>query len=164
MDACDEIMLKVKKPTGLIAYTPSTLQAYLRPRVLAYCFLILVCAVGLAVSLARHEAFAAVLLRATDSPYQLLPDGRIMNHFKLHLHNQGHQTEEFRLATESKDVELTQPAQSHILTSGESREVHLFAIFSAVTLDKSGSSFNIKVSELTTGLSKNFNSTLIGPH
>lgn len=145
IDACDEIMVKVHKPPGLISYTSSSPQSkinYLRPRVLAYSFLIIFCLVGLTWNLSQREPYSVVLLRAKDTPYQITPDGLILNHFKLHIHNQSHQTQIFKVSLPSEAIaqslQLVQPSDHHELFAGASKEIHLFIRFPAKLLDERG--------------------------
>jgi cytochrome c oxidase accessory protein FixG len=169
VDACDEIMVKVKKPVGLISYTtatPGVKPDYFRPRVLAYGFLILLCLVGFGTSLARHENFSAVVLRATDSPYQMLPDGQVLNHFKLNLHNQSHQTQNFEIAIAGSNsgFTLTQAGTTYAVGSGDSREVHVFVKFPKEALDRSGRApLQIQLREIITQEVRLLESTAVGP-
>ena len=146
IDACDEIMTKVNKPCGLIAYRPSSMQKkvnYLRPRVAAYFILIALCSLGLTYNLSKRQGFSVAALRGRQAPYQLSPEGLVINHFRLHLHNQSRQTELFKIelvdsAAEEPKVTLTQAIDHHELKSGESKEIHLFVQFPKEILDSTG--------------------------
>jgi polyferredoxin len=169
VDACDEIMTKVNKPAGLIGYktnTPGVRPDYFRPRILAYGFLILLCSAALLYGIARHEDFSAVVLRATDTPYQVLPDGQVLNHFKVNLHNQSHQTQSFAisLAAGKSALSLTQAGTLYVLASGDSKEVHVFVKFPKVELDRSGRlPFKFQARETINGELRLIDSTAVGP-
>ncbi len=145
IDACDEIMGKVHKPKGLISYNTSTPQSkinYFRPRVLAYSFLIIICLLGLTFSLSHRKPFSVVLLRGTDSPYQISPDGLIINHFKLNIHNQSHEPQTFKISLPAQSlaqsIQLVQPSDRHEVKAGTSKELHLFIRFPSKILDVRG--------------------------
>ncbi|MCB0363621.1 MAG: cytochrome c oxidase accessory protein CcoG, partial [Bdellovibrionales bacterium] len=78
IDACDEIMTKVKKPKGLIRYTSESALAgvphkMFRFRNFVYLFLILIVASGLVFATARRNPIQITLLRAKDIPYRVVP-------------------------------------------------------------------------------------------
>lgn len=146
IDACDDIMVKVKKPMGLISYSAAVKRSevkMLRPRLVAYLFLFAICSAGLAYNLIGRQPLSVAILRAKDSPYQIGPDGWIINHFKLNLHNQssGRENIEISLAAgglSASQVRLSQTSAAHELKSGESREVHLFLSFPKDVLNEKG--------------------------
>ncbi len=146
IDACDEIMTKVNKPVGLISYdanVPRSQVKLLRPRVLAYLVLFLLSSSGLAYNVAFRKDYAITALRATDTPYQLTQDEKIINHFRIRLHNQSHKKQIFEVSLprdegQWEDIILTQPHQSHELPPGGSGEIHVFLTFEMDQLDDSG--------------------------
>ena len=91
IDACDEIMLKVDRPKGLIRYdslrgVEEKTHRFWRPRVYFYGFMGLL---GLAVAsfvMLTNDAFEANLLRAKATPF-VLEDGGIKNSVSLHVIN-----------------------------------------------------------------------------
>lgn len=171
IDACDEIMVKVHKPKGLISYnvsTPQTKINYLRPRILAYSFLIMACLLGLTLSLSQREPFSIVLLRGTDSPYQLSPDGLVINHFKLNIHNQSHEPQTFIVSLPSQalaqSIQLVMPSIHHELSAGASKEIHLFIRFPQQILDERGKvPLILQVHEVSQKEEKLIDVTGVGP-
>lgn len=105
IDACDEIMLKVNKPTGLIKYTtldgsPFTLK---RSRSIGYMLIMLVMVVGLSYSVATREPLHIAVLRGRGLPYSYVKDPvtgeeLIQNQFRLHIHNQGDVPAKYQLS------------------------------------------------------------------
>lgn len=89
VDACDEVMTKLKKPTGLIRYASAK-----RPKTRAYSYLALclTSVAALVILLAQLRPVDVEVLRAKDTPYVVatLADGSkgIVNHFVLELSNQ----------------------------------------------------------------------------
>jgi cytochrome c oxidase accessory protein FixG len=96
IDACDDVMTKLKKPTGLIRYDSLLPRVRKKSRLNYRAGLYLVLFVGAIVALiftlALIKPIDIELLRAKDIPYttQALPDGTVMvvNHFKLELSNE----------------------------------------------------------------------------
>jgi polyferredoxin len=95
IDACDAVMTKLKRPTGLIRYTSQAALEHaagigakprlLRPRVLIYPALIIIVAVAFITLLATAGPVDVSLTRGRGLPFNTLPDGRISNqmNFKL---------------------------------------------------------------------------------
>jgi cytochrome c oxidase accessory protein FixG len=96
IDACDEVMEKIKKPAGLIRYTSLAELAgkpknRFSPRPYVYSALLLACVASLVVALGRKEFLDVTVLRASDSPYQIVSEGSerlVVNHFRLDISNQ----------------------------------------------------------------------------
>ncbi|MCB0340556.1 MAG: 4Fe-4S dicluster domain-containing protein, partial [Bdellovibrionales bacterium] len=93
IDACNSIMREVKRPKGLIRYdTENRLQGnsvkLLRPRVLIYGLLLLLFTGLLTTKLSTRSLSEWSITRgALDTPFSLLPDGRISNHLHLRISN-----------------------------------------------------------------------------
>jgi cytochrome c oxidase accessory protein FixG len=166
VDACDEIMLKVHKPKGLISYSaavPKEKVRLLRPRVLLYLFLFLIFSGTLGYQISVREPFTAVLLRAKDTPYQLTDDGWVINHFKVNLHNQSHDEQRFTFHLPGGE-KLNQAVDSYDLPPGESKEVHLFVSFQNQQTDKSGRYFGtLEVKEEIQQKTQSLELTGVGP-
>lgn len=133
IDACDEIMTKVKKPTGLIRYDSLRTRVpwYRRPRAAAYAAVLTFMIVGLTTAIVIRKDFSAQLLRGLEAPYTSVtgPAGEalVLNHLRLHLHSQVGRdlrmnlklpealTEKgFTLRIAQSTIEL--PAQAHVET------------------------------------------------
>ena len=91
IDACDEVMTKVHKPTGLIRYDSQsglsgTKTHWLRPRTLLYgvLFLIGVAVTGWALSTVKTAAFSVT--RMTGAPYFVTED-TVRNQFLVRMVN-----------------------------------------------------------------------------
>lgn len=92
IDACDEIMEKVKKPKGLIRYDfLSRMQGrkyrWLRPSTVLYASILFVLLGGLVYRLHNYEPLSIEVLRAKGVPYQSGGEGVIVNRFTLEVNN-----------------------------------------------------------------------------
>jgi cytochrome c oxidase accessory protein FixG len=179
IDACDEIMEKVKKPKGLIKYsTVSGTQNKLTSiRSMIYLAIIVLCTVALTTLLMNRSDVHVALLRAKDSPYQLIKnnDGSeaIMNHFKLHIKNQSFDNKKYQVAIpeefKTMNIELKVPENPIAVSAGTDKTVHIFMVFKKEILTGKGEiklKLNIK-DELsdkddTNDQSKEF--SLVGPN
>jgi cytochrome c oxidase accessory protein FixG len=101
IDACDEIMVGVKKPTGLIRFASENNVAQgekpsLTTRTIAYSIVLIGLITALGFMLASRDDVDVTILRTAGSVYQTLPDGRIANIYNAKLANKTH-----------KDIPLT---------------------------------------------------------
>jgi cytochrome c oxidase accessory protein FixG len=147
IDACDEIMEKVKKPKGLIRYASLRGEntKIFRPRVMIYLVFLLVSVSGLTYGLSHRSGAMITLLRAIETPYQLLKNGdsvEVINHFKLHIHNQTREPQKFHIEPPAswltEGVRLTTHIRNIELPPLKDQIVHFFVIFPAGILDQKG--------------------------
>jgi cytochrome c oxidase accessory protein FixG len=91
IDACDEVMEKVGRPTGLIRYDSlnglrGEKRRVLRPRVYAYTGLLVLGVVVATTFFAKRTPFEANILRLPGIPYTR-ENGNLRNAFEVHLVN-----------------------------------------------------------------------------
>jgi cytochrome c oxidase accessory protein FixG len=108
VDACDEIMTRLSRPTGLIRYdTQNGLsgqpKGVLRPRLYLYLALGLLGLTVASFALAGREPFEANLLRAVGAPFTRELDGRVRNALELHLVNKAAEARRFSITAPSGD-------------------------------------------------------------
>jgi cytochrome c oxidase accessory protein FixG len=144
IDACDEIMTKVKKPTGLIRY--KTLEGdhvkFWKPRTLVYLVVILGCFAALTTRLALRSNTDFSLLRAVETPFTELtePDGQklVMNHFRLHVHNQSSLDREYVLEIPENirgEISITTASNPQKIKAGELFTWHFFVKIKTTAFD-----------------------------
>lgn len=167
-DACDEVMTKIGKPTGLIGYSSETRQQgqntrFFRPRTWVYLGLLFLITAGLLYSLSRRQDFHLALVRAIETPYQLVQDGSeelVINHFKLKIKSQSSQE---RILTAEvlgiNGVQLVSPYIGQKIRAGQSLETHLFIKFPPELLNSQGQ----KVLEIEFFKSQTVSAPLVGP-
>ncbi len=142
IDACDEIMEKVKKPKGLIRYSSTAeMQGEKRIiwnfRTILYSFLILGAFSILTYKITTREDLHWVMLREKTTPYRILDgqeSGFIINQFKAHIRNQTHSEMKIHFhlkddAVLNQSAKLIQQATEIILKPGESQTHLLFIKF-----------------------------------
>jgi len=115
VDACDEVMRKLGRPTGLIKFTSEWEQQggarrLLRPRNLVYLAMMLV-AWGTLGTLVLTRADAVVeIVRGGREPYRLLTSGGVANQQRVRFTNQLDGTQRF-------DVTVLSPADATLVLS-----------------------------------------------
>ncbi len=106
IDACDQVMEKIDRPKGLIAYTSEATmeiadqngaedkflqwKSLLRPRVLIYTFIWLILVVGFLISMALRNPLAFDILRDRNALYQISEPGFVDNVYTLKIMNKDH--------------------------------------------------------------------------
>lgn len=110
IDACDDVMIKVSRPVGLIRYAAaSQLQGTpgkgLRPRLLVYGTLMALSLLTLGVSLNVRKPFESNVLRpAGTTPWYLDAETHVVrNMLEVHLVNKNPETATFRLRIEERE-------------------------------------------------------------
>lgn len=146
IDACDEVMTRIKKPKGLIRYgnqavteghVVADIPLLQRTRAWVYLGLLLVCLGGLFFTVSHRALIQMTLIRAVDFPYQEIPDAQgqiqILNHFKVELRNQTFEDQEIRffLAPEFRRQGVNLVVSNHKakLLPGEPERADLFIQF-----------------------------------
>ncbi len=114
IDACDEIMDKVGRPRGLVAYdTYSSLESEaqggplkirpIRPRTMIYVVLMSVVAAAMAFGLSRRTVLEVNVLHDREPLYVALSDGSIRNGFTFKILNKRYETRKVHIGTSDLD-------------------------------------------------------------
>ncbi|MFY0591107.1 cytochrome c oxidase accessory protein CcoG [Roseivirga sp.] len=107
IDACDDVMTKIGKPSGLIRPTSASAieegrQRIFTPRVAGYTGVLLLLMILLTVFVAGRADVEATVLRMPGMMYQKLDDGRIQNIYNIQFLNKT--SEELVLEVTIKDM------------------------------------------------------------
>jgi cytochrome c oxidase accessory protein FixG len=91
IDACDDVMTKLGKPTGLVRYDTQRgfetgVRKFWRPRVFVYAFLFLLGCFVFARSVTRRAPFEANVIRPPGAAF-VVEDGAVRNMVQLHVVN-----------------------------------------------------------------------------
>jgi polyferredoxin len=101
VDACNDIMAKVGRPSGLVRYNSHNAlnggrTRYLRPRTVAYTVLAALGLAAFGLSLSTLKPVRVLAKRLAGAPFYT-GDGVVRNQFTLRLINKRHETSNFRL-------------------------------------------------------------------
>jgi cytochrome c oxidase accessory protein FixG len=115
IDACDEVMVKLGRPTGLIRFTSEReqqggLRHLWRPRNLVYLALMTVAWGTFAAFLFTRADALVEVVRGGREPYRLLNSGEVANQQRLRFTNQLDETQRFT-------VEIVSPAGAALVLS-----------------------------------------------
>ena len=143
IDACDEVMIKVGKPTGLIRYESlNGMQGKVSrpsPRSYVYLAIVFVLLIGLGVAVANRQPYQMTVNRAPDAPYVALDDGMVINHLRLHMANMTFEDELVTLRlTNGRDLgdyKIVTAKKQLPLTAGESSTTDIFITFPVGALE-----------------------------
>lgn len=131
IDACDDVMLKLGRPRGLVRYDSQRglrgeARRIWRPRIAVYGLLLLVGAAVLAFFLRQRSPFEANLLRLPGAPYTV-EDGRVRNGFELHLVHKGSAPVRYTIApVEADGLTAIVPMPEVELEAFASRRIPIF--------------------------------------
>jgi cytochrome c oxidase accessory protein FixG len=106
VDACDEVMTKLKRPTGLIGLFSQRglaggVTRVVRARLAVYGALFLVTASALVAALALRTSFEANVLRPRGANPFVVDGDVVRNVFEIHLVNKAPRAADFRVSVES---------------------------------------------------------------
>ena len=112
IDACDDIMISINKPTGLVKYASENsiregVQLKFTPRIKAYTGVLCLLLALLTFLMLSRTDLDARLMRTSGMTYSSLPDGRIANLYNLKLANKTHTAIPFTLKLEGIAGEIT---------------------------------------------------------
>jgi cytochrome c oxidase accessory protein FixG len=154
IDACDEIMTKVKKPTGLIRYDRLTEKKdrslFWRPTTVLYSVVLTIIFSGLIYTVATKEAVNATILRARGVPYAAGSENMIVNHFHLELNNSLFEPIEVWLQTADADavdksISITSAINPVIVGEGKTSRLDFFVSYPKTLLKFGHAKSNLRV-------------------
>jgi cytochrome c oxidase accessory protein FixG len=112
IDACDEVMDKIRRPRGLIRFASLNgiekgERLRVTPRIIGYCVILLLLVAGLVTLLLTRAEVDVTLLRAPGALFQQTPEGKISNLYLLKLTNKTQRTIPVEFKLENIDGVLT---------------------------------------------------------
>ncbi len=150
IDACDDVMKTVGKPTGLVRYDSlrglhGEKRRFMRPRVVLYAILGACGVLASSVAFASRVPFEANVLRPAGAPYMLV-EGVVRNAYQVHLANKRSGARTFELALAAPSGATASFASTRVeLGAMEERHVPLF-----VTLPESAQRGALEVEVVVT--------------
>ncbi len=143
IDACDSIMEKINKPSGLISYTTEAALSgksskFIRPRLFVYSFFLIALFITTFFLLKEKDALRLLVLRGGSAPFSVIEkiDGsslRVMNHLKLEFYVQSPQNLslyfELDKSLEGKKIELITPHIPFVLNKKGRNVTNIFIKF-----------------------------------
>ncbi|MBI2568465.1 MAG: cytochrome c oxidase accessory protein CcoG [Candidatus Schekmanbacteria bacterium] len=135
IDACDAIMLKMGRPRGLIRYSSKaeldgSPRRFVRPRLVAYCVLLLLLSGVFAAALAERGRADVTVLRGIGGPFTATGDGQVANQIRVKITNRTAADRTYRIALPDADGRDTVIIPENPLTiqSFKTREATVFIL------------------------------------
>ncbi len=151
VDACDEVMSKLKRAPGLIRYDSlngleGEKKRFLRPRLAFYAVLGVVGLVVASLAIQSRTDFESNMLRqAGVPPFVLTDDGGVRNSYEIHLVNKREEPAVFHLEPATDGMSFVIPRTRVELPSLESTTIPVFATVPRDQL-RDGLEANVEVS------------------
>lgn len=135
IDACDEIMIQVGKPVGLIRYTSENALEkqpthFLRPRSILYTLVLTALISGFFWKLSHRTPVDVNIGRVVGLPFTMLGEDKVMNRLRFRVQNRSGKDDTFSIAPTSPaaaEVKMIGPAQ-FVVKQGHSERVEAFVI------------------------------------
>ncbi len=164
IDACDDVMDRLKQPRGLIRYDSlnglaGRARRVLRPRLALYAVAAIALITATTFATRRHHNFEANLLRNTGTPY--FSDGKdVVNGFELHVVNKGASATDYTVAGDDPRFTFVVPIATPHLEGGADVRVPVMVRAPKGTL--TGEKFHLKISAAS-GESFPIEASFLGP-
>jgi cytochrome c oxidase accessory protein FixG len=179
IDACDDVMAKVGRPRGLIAYdTLANMERrargqaprirLVRPRTIMYAALIVVVGAVMLYALATRPVLALDVLRDRNPLYVLLSNGDIRNGYTIKIINKRHEPRHVALAVEglagtSVEVIGGDDAADIALPADALRSVRVFVTAPRRDLHEDSEHLTFIATDKEDGTESRFGTTFRGP-
>jgi cytochrome c oxidase accessory protein FixG len=159
IDACDNVMDRIKRPRGLILYTSQAAletglrPKILRPRVVLYPVLLLVIAGLFAFAVARRGEAEVTVLRGLGDAFSMQPDGSVANLVRVRVDQHGDDDGKYLIALEDSlgqplpDVTLVVPENPLHVRGGQSVTTTAFVLAPAKSFHSGVRRVMVKVSD-----------------
>ncbi len=168
-DACDSIMERIRKPSGLIRYaSQETLEtgagraSWLRPRVMTYAIILAGLVVALTALASTRKAAEVTILRGIGAPFEL-QDGLVTNQLRVKIQNRSDQERHFEMALlDAPGALLVAPEFPLSVAAGERRTTSVFVRIPPSSLVQGRRSIRLEITD-ELGFSEQLPYGLLGP-
>jgi cytochrome c oxidase accessory protein FixG len=175
IDACDDIMTKVGKPTGLIRYSSQDALAgkprtLLRLRTVLYPLVLSMLLGGLGAAMFFKEPADLTVLRGLDGPFAIEADGRVSNQIRVKITNRRSADMAYSIVLEgltgagvsSDDASVVAPENPLRVRGGDTRATSVFVLLPARAFTNGERFLTITVSD-ERGYNESVTYRLLGP-
>lgn len=168
IDACDEVMVKINKPKGLIRYASEHEIANGVPfkfnnRMKAYTGLLVVLTILMTVLIITRNSIDTYISRTKGQLYQELPENKLSNLYSAKIINKTNKEAQIELRVENMPAEVKMVSQHETLLKKEAvNELTFFIITDKVQIHKRNTKIKIGVYQAGKRIQV-VNSTFLGP-
>lgn len=133
IDACDEVMLKVNRPTGLIRFDSHNgiaekKKLKLSPRIIGYSVILIALVVSLGFLLFNRSPIEAHITRVPGMMYQEQPEGKISNLYNVQLVNKTFDPVPVGLQVKGHAAEISIVGEDYLTLPGQTKKEITFFI------------------------------------
>lgn len=152
MDACDDVMTRLRRPRGLIRYTSrAALETgkphILRARVILYPLALLLFVGSLAYALAHRDAADITVLRGIGAPFEREVDGRVSNQIRVKVTNRSRREQAYTISLHGAgDATLVAPENPLTVAPNDSRTTSVFVLLNEHDLHDGARDVTVRVS------------------
>jgi cytochrome c oxidase accessory protein FixG len=140
IDACDDIMIKINKPKGLIRYASENnisegTKLKFSVRIMAYTGVLVLLLALLGFTFLSHSVVDVSVLRTPGQFYQENPDGTISNLYNFKVANKQNKPMDIKFTLEHQEGSIKIIGNEHIeIPAGEEKQGQLFVIMPQSTI------------------------------
>lgn len=152
-DACDAVMTKIGKPTGLVRYTTrNSLEGkrmhWLRPRTVLYPALLSLFLGGFAWALHEREPAEVTVLRGIGAPFTEEPDGSVANQLRIKVANKSDHDDAYRIEIlDAPGAQVVAPENPLRVGPGKLAETSVFVLLPRTAFTNGEKPVRIRVSD-----------------
>jgi cytochrome c oxidase accessory protein FixG len=167
-DACDDVMTRVGKPTGLIRYSSRELleghvRHLVRPRTVLYPLALAVFLGGFTYALVTRDAADVTILRGTGEPFTRQDNGMIANQVRIKIANRTRSAHDYRIDVGGvAEGTVIAPQNPLRVEAGASEMTTLFVLLPPRSFDDGERHVTMRVSN-SAGFSTTIPYRLVGP-
>ena len=168
IDACDNVMVALHKPKGLIRYASQEglagrASGAMRPRVVIYSIALVVCLGALALTLGTRADAEVTLLRSSSEPYRMEADGRIANQLRVKIVNRSNAPQQYSIAVDGlQGGTVIAPELPLTVGAGAQRTTSLFLLAPFTTFTAGRRPVTVRISDAH-GFARDMPFVLLGP-
>lgn len=168
IDACDEVMVKIKKPVGLIRYASENhiskgRKFHFNNRMKAYSILLIILTIFMTVLIASRHSIDTYISRVKGQLYQELPENKLSNLFNAKIINKTNKDVAIELRLENVAGEIKMVSQHQLILKKEAlNQLTFFIILDKKEIHKRNTELKIGVYQNGAKI-QTVNSTFLGP-
>jgi len=126
IDACDEVMVKVDRPTGLIRYASENsikqgFQKLITGRVKSYIVVLVLLIAAFVTLIATRDDISATITRFPGMTYQEREDGMVTNLYQITLINKTFEPQEVELKSLAEGMNVEIVGAQHLILEAQSK-------------------------------------------
>mgnify|MGYP002778112900 CR=1 FL=1 len=152
-DACDAVMTKLGRPTGLIRYSSQELLAgerrrLLRPRTVVYPALLALFLGAFVWALGEREDAEVTVLRGIGAPFTQEPDGRVANQVRIKVVNRAGGDRSYRLEiVGAAGATVVAPQNPLPVARGKTAETSVFVLLPPSAFTRGERAVTVRVTD-----------------